>query len=119
MKVHAKMMPSGGRAQINIPYREEPGLTCGAVEVAEVQRVSVICLPCREEHRQARHESGEGAFLRVAKPHRGRLAKACKRAIQGINAMAKEKVSFLEGPGGADRFHAQKVLPGHSTVQSS
>lgn len=44
-----------------------------SVEVAEVQRVGMICLPRGEEHGQCGYEGGQSTYSGCAKSHRRRL----------------------------------------------
>ena len=62
MKVQASIKPSV--KSLASPCHFTGDCTCWAVEVPEIQCVSVVGFPGREEHRQARHQGGEYTFWR-------------------------------------------------------
>lgn len=61
--------------------------TSGAVEVAEVECVRVVCLPRGEEHGQHGDQGSKGANLGGAVADSSRLEQACQGAVQGVDAV--------------------------------
>ncbi len=49
----------------------------------------MICLPCRKEHGQTGHESGEGACLGRAEAHGRSLAETGQGTVERVDAMAE------------------------------
>jgi len=64
------------------------GLTSRAIEVAKIERVGMVGLPCREEHRQDRDQRSEGANLGGAVSDSGCLQQTGQSAVQRVNSVA-------------------------------
>lgn len=62
--------------------------TRGAIEVAKVQGMGVVCFPSREEHGQNWHKRSECTNLSVSVPNSCRLQETCQCAVQRVDTMA-------------------------------
>jgi len=69
-----------------------------SVDIAEEERVRVVGLPGREEHRQARAESRDNTSRRGSQAHGSGSEQTAERAVQRVNAVVEE---FAEAAGGS------------------
>lgn len=81
------------------------------VEDPEVQRVSVISLPGREEHGQAGDQRGEDPCSRGTQAHSRRLEEACEGAVEGVDAVV-EQLAESAGSAGAACLLAVHIVHG-------
>lgn len=61
-----------------------------AVEVAQVESVTVVSLPSREEHRNARAKGRENTRFGGAQAHGGSLEERGEGAVQGVDTVVEE-----------------------------
>lgn len=59
------------------------------IEISEIQCMRMVCLPCREEHWQARDQSRKSPELCRTKAHCGGVKHAGKGAIKRVDSMIK------------------------------
>jgi hypothetical protein len=69
------------------PVKHKYRLTCRTIEVAQVERVCVVRLPCGEEHGKYGNQSSECTNLGRAVSDSCCLEKTGQGAVEGINAM--------------------------------
>lgn len=74
---------------------------CRTVEVAQIQRMGMVCLPSREEHGQHRDQRSKGANLGRAVSNSRRLEETGQSAVQRINPMVKKFSQRARGAGSA------------------
>lgn len=87
MMVHAMIRPSV-RCQRLPSGCSASQLTCRPIEVSQIERMGMICLPSGEEHGQHRDDGREGAELSRSKAHGCHLQHASQCAIQRVDAVA-------------------------------
>ena len=63
--------------------------TSRSIEVAQIQRMRVVCLPRGEEHGKHRNQRGEGANLCASIAHSCRFEERRQSAVQRVYTMAK------------------------------
>lgn len=73
----------------------------GAIDVAQVESMRVVCLPGRKEHGNARAQGGENTSLGAAESHGGRLEKGRKCTVERIDAVVEQLAESARGAGAA------------------
>ena len=86
----------------------------GAVKVPEIESMSVVCLPSREEHRKTGNEGCEDAGSCWAESDGGSLAKGRECAVEGVDAVVEE---LAESGGGACATRLLSINVIHGGIQ--
>jgi hypothetical protein len=87
MNRHANINPSVNCQTCPLYFDWEES-TSGTIEVPEIQRMRVVCLPGRKEHGEYRNQRSECANLGRTVSNRCRLEQTCQCAVQRVDAMA-------------------------------
>ena len=91
------------------------GRTSRSVEIPQVQRVGMICLPRREEHGQTGYQCGEDPLGTRSQGQSSRFAQACQCTVQRVDAVTGRRSAPHSLWSGALK-HTRRARPIHWTA---